>query len=125
MRFILIGFLVFNFFLSSSAQGMDQINFIIEINEEIAVSSIARARIIKVDLVTEKEIIFDVSYFPGLLTFADSDLDVIFTEDSKVSLVFDYYSHDGNNYYEIELNKNWLLSSYCILRIYDLTRIMH
>lgn len=120
MRFTLILVFILNIVIETSAQIKQQHNFIIEINEDLVSAGISRLRITSLDIITKEKKSYKASYYPGLLT-TDFDLHSLFGENIKVSLVFYYYSQYINNYYEIELKRDWITSPYLILSIYDLS----
>ena len=101
------------------------LDFIIVINDNIAVGSIAS---LQIELLSgrEKEVIA-ASYYPGNLSLTEFDYNKLMSDSAKViSLKFIKYEYIGQNQvvynYSIELKRDWLRDYFNILRIYDLDK---
>lgn len=120
MRFLTFIVLLFIFFPVFSQDGECNANFIIMIDDELCIGSIANAYI-----VSEKNEKISITYHPGSLRLEKGDSNIL--KDSKVNtLHFDYYEYiDGNQTlynYELPFDSNWLEQDYIVLRVYNLNK---
>jgi hypothetical protein len=100
-----------------------ELDFIIVINDEIAVGSIFLPEITFVS--GGKENVMQVNYFPGSLSIDKGDYAKLLSDSTKeIYFKFDHHEYVGSklnyDYYEIELKKPWLEDYYNIIRIYNL-----
>ncbi|WP_257667179.1 hypothetical protein [Parapedobacter tibetensis] len=100
------------------------IDFIISIDGNI-VKTIYRPKIVMLDSDTDIKSV-PVSYHPGDLSLAKSDLDYLLSQDDSIKLLleFEYYQYttQGNQNvlnYGIEIGRNWLEQAYMVLYIYN------
>jgi len=116
------------FLICAQIYGQDarkSLDFIIVINDNIAVGSISS---LQIELVSErgKEVIA-ASYYPGNLSLTEIDYNKLMSDSSKaVKLKFINYEYTGQNQaaynYDIEVKREWLRDYFNILRIYDLDK---
>lgn len=108
------------------AQGQKKaLDFIIVIDENIAIGSISRLNIKAIN--ANKENILEANYYPGNLSLELSDYNKLLSEDVKtIYLDFNYNEYiDGEQHvyhYQIELKKDWLRDYFNILRVYNLNK---
>lgn len=116
------------FLICAQIYGQDAkkgLDFIIVIDDNIAVGSIAS---LQIELVSEKGTeVIAASYYPGNLSLTENDYNKLMSDSSKaVKLTFINYEYTGQNQathnYDIELKREWLRDYFNILRIYDLDK---
>lgn len=112
----------------AQADGQDarkSLDFIIIVDENIAVGSIASLKIEAISA-TNKTLITG-SYYPGSLSLMENDYYRIMADSTKtIRLKFTYYEYVGLNQitysYDIELKKEWLNDYFNILHLYNLNK---
>lgn len=114
-------------FVCSSIFGQSEkrYNIIIQINDEIAVGSIAAVHLqVDSDGVRQK---WEADYIPGELILPPETVQLLESDSIKsVNLKFDYYTYKGQKQfiqnYSIKLNSTVLGQRYVIINAYDLTQ---
>jgi hypothetical protein len=101
------------------------LDFIIIINDNIVVGSIASLRIELISEKTKENI--TANYYPGNLSLTENEYGKLMSDSIKtINLKFIYYEYVGekqNTYnYNIELKREWLKDYFNILRVYDLSK---
>ena len=118
---------LFLFKFSMAQEDRKKFDFIISVDEEI-VKKISKSLIIvkQGESVLKK---INVSYYPGNLSIASEDYDMIFSDQgTSLFIQFDYYQYSFNGEqeiynYEIEIGRNLLQpQSFVILKIYNLDK---
>ena len=118
---------LFLFKFSMAQEDRKKFDFIISVDEEI-VKKISKSLIIvkQGESVLKK---INVSYYPGNLSIAIEDYDMIFSDQgTSLFIQFDYYQYSFNGEqeiynYEIEIGRNLLQpQSFVILKIYNLDK---
>jgi hypothetical protein len=104
---------------------VDSLDFIIEIDGNIAVGSIISPQIKIVS--NDKTDIVAVSYYPGNLSMSvENHAKLLSDQADSIFLVFAYYEYPGGKQktynYELRLEKAWLQDYFNILRIYNLDK---
>jgi hypothetical protein len=123
MRSCILFFLVLQSFPMIAQKQVKNIDFIICIDEKIAVSSISRFRIIALSKDGSKQII-DADYYPGNLSIYEEDYDKLLEENIKsVFIAFDFWDFSEADQhivnFEIEIKRGWMENNYCILYVYN------
>lgn len=101
------------------------LDFIIVIDENIAIGSIAK---LKMNVETEDSSrVIELNYHPGNLTMSNDEYELLTSDFAKeITLTFDYYEYIGkqqNIYnYEIDFETGWIKEPYSILRVYNLNK---
>lgn len=121
-------FLLLLIFCFTYVYGQDErkeLDFIIMIDEDIAIGSISQLQIKIVS--DDKEDILEANYYPGNLSIKQPDYGRLLSAHTKaIFLKFAYSVHDDKNqeiyHYEIELRKPWLEDYFNVLRIYNLNK---
>jgi len=109
-----------------SQDARKNLDFIIVIDDNIAIGSIASLQIELVLSGRGKEVIA-ASYYPGNLSLSEADYGKLMSDSTKaINLKFIKYEYAGQNQttysYDIELKREWLRDYFNILRIYDLDK---
>lgn len=105
---------------------MKRLDFIIVIDDNIAVGSIASLQIAMMSGGGTKEFI-SASYYPGNLSLTENDYGKLMSDSVKaIYLKFTHYEYVGQKQttynYDIELKREWLGDYFNILRVYDLNK---
>jgi hypothetical protein len=96
------------------------LDFIIEIDAEIAVGTITKLNIVLIDSLNEIKII-DADYYPGNLSMPLDFYNLLISKKTKKVLMKINNSVKGEMInYEFELKKMWLTDYYIIFKIYNL-----
>lgn len=107
----------------AQSQSLKSLDFIIMVDEKIVEGSITTVQLKTSTKRSEKN--FVAEYHPGNLSLKQEDFEEILSDSTKsVYLCFDYSEFGNGNQtlhsYKIEIKKPWLMSRYCIFRIYNL-----
>lgn len=111
---------------SKAQDDIKNLEFIITIDEEIAKTLFNPMIIVKNDEDVLKKV--SISYYPGNLSLATKDYDMIFSEQKDtLFLKFDYYQYSSKGKqqvynYEIEIGENWFEQTFIILKLYNLDK---
>jgi hypothetical protein len=102
------------------------VNFVITVDDNVVVGSIANLRLIASDADGKRKII-DIAYIPGELSIKNVDMgELLSSKLNTVLLAFDYYEFCNGKQiihnYEIEIEKKWFNFSYMVLRVYNLDK---
>lgn len=101
-------------------------NFIITVDDNVVVGSIANLRLI-VSETNDNNKLIEAAYIPGKLTINKVDIEKLFSDRvNGITLMFDYYEYLNKEQviynYKIEIKKSWLQFSFIVLRIYNLDK---
>ena len=102
-------------------------SFIIVVNEKVAVTSIAKVRLL-VNKAAGKTESIEMGYLPGDLYFLSPGDKGKMSSDtvSNILLAFDSYEYNKGSQsvrnYQIPLNKEWFKYSFIVLKIHDLDK---
>lgn len=125
-KYFLSVWLTLIFFIQAHGQDVKkELDFIIVIDDNIAVGSIAS---LKIELVSGKgKETIAASYYPGNLSLSGGDYNKLMSDSTKaINLKFINYEYAGQSQatysYDIELKREWLRDYFNILRIYDLDK---
>lgn len=111
--------------LSYSQDVNKNIDFIIVIDEKVAVGAIS---LVKINSKTaNEEIEITPDYYPGNLSITQTDYERLFKQDTKsIMLSFTFNDNKGKRIksyrYQIELKKEWMSDYFIILNIYNLDK---
>lgn len=127
MKKVILGILYILLCQVSTAQENNKsFDFIISIDEEITKTLFNPMIIVKKNNDVLKKV--NVNYYPGNLSIATKDYDMIFAEEKDILfLKFDYYEYSTEGKqkvynYEIEIGNNWFEETFVILKIYNLDK---
>lgn len=102
------------------SQATHDVNFILLINDELPIGTIANSRII----IKESEI--EVLYHPGSLAFGEENFRKVMAAGDSMILAFDYYEYKGGKQsifnYRLPFYKNWLDQRYLVMKVYQLDK---
>lgn len=113
------------FTVTSIAQNCASLDFIIIIDNDIAITNIASIEITSI-IDNGETLTYKPYYHPGHLRLDSTEINNLFASNIEQTILrFDYYLYDRKNtikQYEIEIKKEWFLDYYFILRIYNLDK---
>lgn len=111
--------------ISFVQSGKKHLDFVIIIDGEVAIGSIAN---LSIELnINGNEKIIEPLYYPGNITMKESEYNQALSDSvTVVKIKFDYYKYIGKKQklynYEIEFQQEWLKEAFVVLKIYNLDK---
>jgi len=126
MKLLICISIFLNILFYNNQKNMIDINFIIMIDDELVVGTIAKP-FFKIEMSDGNEEKIEFFYEPGLLRLNKSDFEKINSDKvNSVTMVFGNYPEGeitkGTVEYEIDFDRSWLTERYTILKVFNLNK---
>ncbi|MFA5670408.1 MAG: hypothetical protein WC967_14300 [Balneolaceae bacterium] len=126
MKFLICISLLLSMLLYNTQEKMVDTNFIIMIDDELVLGTIARTSF-KIQKNDGSEERIEFFYEPGLLRLSESNFEKINSDTVKsVTMVFSSYRQDsievGADEYELDFDRRWFFERYTVLKLYNLDK---
>jgi len=126
MKLLICMSLFLNVLFYKAQKNIEDVNFIIMIDDELVIGTIAKP-FFKIGMNDGSEEKIEFFYEPGLLRLSKPDFKKINSENVKsVIMVFENYPggqiEKGTVKYEIDFDRRWLTERYTVLKVFNLNK---